>query len=265
MEQKKDSSVHCFADSRRFAASRRRLRNYCIAKNEQRYLYSLPYEILNDISIRTWEHNREVDTKRVRKIIKTLKETKRVVGIIYIADIDSEFVCFDGNHRRLAIEEANIELEPILVMIMWNSSLEEIVSEFNSINLTVPVSSIHLQNISSEVNIKNSQKILVKDYVKSLCMKYNTMSSPSVACKRPKFNRDLLEQNLMNILIDNDWIDAKELISGLKLLNKAYAKNTIKVTISDQVKLKCESSGLWLFCLSRSINEGHLLKVMKGK
>jgi len=237
--------------------TRKSLRNYCVKKNANRYMYSLPTSVLNDLNIRTWKLNREVDQKRVRKICKSILATNRVIGVIYIAEVNTKLVCFDGNHRRLALEETNANTEDVFVLIMWNSTHEQVVEEFNSINLSVSVSSIHTSAI-----LDNANKLAIRDYVKELVEKYPSMVSASTGCHRPKFNRDALEQNLHNIVTDFDTHSAADVIYVLRKLNKAYSNGDIRLhNIKPEVSAKCKVTGLWLFCTSRTIDMAQFYRI----
>jgi hypothetical protein len=244
------------------ATIRKQLSNYVLKKNGDRYLYSLPTHVLNDMTISTWKLNRQVDKKRVKKIAKSIVKTKRIVGIIYLADINNKLVCFDGNHRRLALEEVlplskTSDTEDVLVLIMWNSDTDEVVEEFNNINLAVSVSSIHTDN-----KISNANKVAISNYVTKLVFKYPAMTSSSVSCHRPKFNRDLLEQDLVDILQIHDNLSGEDLVFILKKLNKAYAAGTVKMDpLKPEFAVKCKQSGLWLFCEGRTINRKQVAKL----
>ena len=240
--------------------TRKTLRNYNLRKDDNRYLYSVPAHILNDMKISSWKLNREVDQKRVKKIAKSIRESKRVIGIIYLADLNNKLVCFDGNHRRLALEEVNIDTENILVLIMWNADQSDVVNEFNSINLAVSVASIHTSN-----KIADSNKIAIKEYVAKLVARYPTLSSTTSACQRPNFNRDMLEQDLADLLDENDDMTAEEMICTLKQLNKEYAIGNVKLgsPLKPAVLAKCNQYGLWLFCESRTVSRKQFGKLRR--
>lgn len=236
-----------------------RIAEYCIDKNNNRCLYSIPLSAFEKLRVLTWNKNREVDAARVSEIAETIKKTKRVVGIIYLAHLDRSLVCFDGNHRRLALEKIT-QVENILVMVMWNATVDAVVEEFNNINKAVSVSSIHLDSCMSD-----SVKVLITDYVSKLAKTYPMMVSAKARCIRPHFNRDILEQDLADLLEEDDTLTGEEMIKTIDIMNKEFVDGLVNPSSSCRAdaNAKCDLYGLWLFCDGRTINRRHFFRVRK--
>lgn len=236
------------------------LSEHCINKNLNRYLYSIPLERLNKMGIRSWTKNRDVDIARVKEIAASIKSNGRMVGIIHLAQIGSGLSCFDGNHRRRALAQITTPIENPLVMIMWNASLNDIVAEFNNINLAVSVSSIHLEN-----GMSSSDKLTIKTYVTGLATKYPTMTSSAARCNRPHFNRDVLEQDLFDLLQEDSTLTASQLVNILNLMNEEYLEGEVYPPSGTRAdaNAKCSTYGLWLFCDGRTVNRRHFNRVRK--
>lgn len=217
----------------------------------------MPFAVLVGLDVRSWDKNREVDNARVNEIAKSIVATKRVVGIIYLAELNGVLSCFDGNHRRLALRKADAKIENVLVMIMWDACLEDVVAEFNNINLAVSVSSIHL-----ECGITDADKIAIRDYATKMVNKYPLMVG-AARCIRPNFNRDLLEEDIVALIEENEDLSVYDVQMILNLLNKQYASGKVWGTtcpLKPEIAAKCRKYGLWLFCEGRTIDRARFAK-----
>lgn len=231
-----------------------RIANCSICKNGNRVLYSLPLEVLRQLPAIAWDKNREVDLGRVDEIVKTIEATNRVVGIIYLAHLNGNLVCFDGNHRRLALQKVKVQTENILVIVMWRALLQDVVDEFNNINLAVSVSSVHL-----DCGVPESEKAVIISYVSNLVRSHPTMASPAARCIRPHFNRDILEQDLFDLLKEHADLNTAQVVATLNQMNREYVDGRIlpsRKTRADS-NAKCRACGLWLFCEGRTIDRYH--------
>ena len=98
------------------------LRSYRIAKTN---IYAIPHEIFHQLDIKTWKYNRPVDENRVEEIRQWNKEFNRMDGVINLAYIAGDgLVCFEGNHRRLALKDLPINV--IVDIIYLDASVAEI-------------------------------------------------------------------------------------------------------------------------------------------
>jgi len=201
--------------------------------------------------IETWSKNRPADMLRVKELKEYMKEHRRCPGVISIAMLGDRFVCYDGNHRRLALGPY---VAHVVVDTMYNATEDEIMKEFVNINKSIGVPAIYIEELSTKEEIE----LFVTSFVK----KYASLVSPSGACKKPNFNRDKLIQNIVDLheLYEGD---IKMLFNNIHELNKQYQQGKYikkgKMTVNTHEK--CTASGLWLFAEGRSINEGHLKRV----
>lgn len=235
------------------------IRRYCIQRGNTRCLYSLPLTVLNSLGVTTWRRNRGVDYARVNEIVETIIKNNRVVGIIFIAELNNKLQCYDGNHRRLALREIVGKIDNVLVMITWNASEDSIIDEFNDINLAVPVSAIHTNK-----EITDDNKSILTSFVSHLVTKYPTMTSTSHVCYKPRFNVDVLELCLFALYEEHKDMTAALIVKTVRRLNKAYSLGEIslkRTPLTPEIQAKCEQSGLWLFCLGRTINDSHFMKI----
>lgn len=243
------------------------LKKHHLTTNGIHDIYKIPVNLIIDLTkkgiITRWEKNREEDAKRVEEIKVYTAKRGYMDGVISFAYHNDKLCCYDGNHRRMAI---NAKLSSILIDIIWKADNKIIVHEFNMINKAISVPEIYLSN-----NINNDTKDLIHKLVRDLSDKYHSHVSGSKSCKSPNFNRDLLTDNI-TAMLQKDIFDkyrAEEMIGYIELLNECYKNDTLHFNIrgkikSQNIKDKCEDTGLWLFALQRDINESHLKKVIKS-
>ena len=207
-------------------------------------VYAIPMEKFRELPIKRWKSNRPADTSRVNEIHNWMKQFNRMDGVINLACIGEEgLVCFEGNHRRMALKNLDF---PVLVDIVWNATDESVTHEFRRINESISVPDLYVEETDAVIiaNIVGA----VTDFVR----RYPTHLVPSARPQRPNFNRDNFTQELFRI--------QKELnISIADMMTRIYALNE-KFALADKIKLsantmkKCSTSGLWLFAWSQNIN-----------
>jgi hypothetical protein len=170
-------------------------------------------------------------------------------GILNLAYIAGEgLVCFEGNHRRLALQDLEIQ---VLVDILWSATDEIVVNEFRRLNKSICVPDLYISETKFELKEQIEKAVL------EFRKKYSSMESPSGRPQRPNFNRDKLTDELLR-LYNELGIPIDALVSKLNLLNE-YLKKSDKTKLSENVKQKCEKSGLWLFAWSSSISAKDLI------
>ena len=211
------------------------------------YVVWVPLNTFNNLPIAPWKFNRPPDTGRVEEIRSSMRETKRMDGIIYLACIENQLVCYESNHRRLALKEGMPEPMPaILVDILWDATDERIVEEFKRLNKAISVPDLYVDPTAGE------PASVVIAAVEAFCAKYPGLRSPSGRPNRPNYNRDILTQNLIQL--------TKELHVGIEeLMRRLEARNAV-LAGSDSSRLKpavaekCRASGLWLFAVSGTLH-----------
>lgn len=200
----------------------------------------IPANVFNRLPIRRWKFNRPPDEERVAEIHEYMKTSKRLDGIIYLACINNELVCYEANHRREAMK--GIEgLHNVLVDILWNATDEKVKEEFVRLNKSVSVPELYLGETTDVVEE-------VRKLVDSFCKNYKKLKVNSSRPQRPNFNRDMItdeftrimrEQNLTPIQFER-WLTDR---------NRELTQQDRK-GLTEKVISKCEESGLWLFARS---------------
>ena len=207
--------------------------------------------MFNGLPITSWKFNRPPDTERVAEIRSFMKESKRVDGLIYLACIDHQLVCYESNHRREALREDMPEdMAHILVDVLWDASEDMIKSEFFRLNKAVSVPDLYVDN-STEDSIENVLKV-----INTFCSKYPRLLSTSGRPQRPNYNRDNLTQEFVRLMKELH-ISADELLVRLERLNQQMAEVSHD-RLSETVVQKCTASRLWLFAWSPVINAKNL-------
>ena len=103
----------------------------------------IPGDAFNKLPIRRWKYNRPSDEDRVKEIHEYMKISKRVDGIIYLACINNELVCYEANHRREAMKGID-GLHNVVIDIIWNATDELIKQEFLRLNKAISVPELYL-------------------------------------------------------------------------------------------------------------------------
>jgi hypothetical protein len=208
-----------------------------------------------------WENNRPEDQTRVNKIKNYCLTQGYIDGSISLAYFShlNQLCCYDGNHRRLAITST---MKPVLTSIIWEATSDMVIEKFNVVNQSISVPMIYMNN-----KYDAHTKLMITNYTKDLHETYKDHSSPSRLCKHPNFNRDLLTEDITNLLKELK-MEPELLIMYINHMNECYKnelygfkKNDIK---NEKIKNKCQTSGLWLFSQSKTIDRHYLNKVIEG-
>jgi hypothetical protein len=207
-------------------------------------VYWMPYTTFIKLKVKMWKYNRPCDEERVAEIREWISESKRVDGVIYLACVDDELVCYESNHRRLALEGLE-GLHNILVDILWDATDEDVKKEFQRLNKAVSVPELYVA--SNPVVTDASLRPIVDDF----CNRFKTHKKPSPRPHRPDFNRDKVF-DLFYRLCDELKITPKELMERIAKLNAQMATRD-KSKLSPKVIEKCTETGLWLFAWSSEI------------
>ena len=211
------------------------------------------------MEIESWNGNRPHDPFRVEELKAYMETEWRCPGVICRAILNGRSVCYDGNHRRLAL---NPNVPFVVVDVMFNATEELIMKEFDNVNRSVPVPDIY-------VKPQEDTKQAIETWVNEFCIKYHYRRSNSSRCNKPNFNRDALIQNISELLVELECTP-KELFLAIEKLNIVYEKDTTnkrldKKQLTPAMKDACKTSGLWLFAKARTISSEDIKKVRSGK
>jgi hypothetical protein len=217
-----------------------------VYKNGNEILYMSDGDFLRK-NVINWKYNRPPDLDKVSKISLSISNKNTIEGIIYIAKLNNNFVCYDGNHRLEALKLCkNKDKKLVLVNIMYVNEESEIKKRFINLNQSNPVPELYMTNDDN-----NKLKNIIETEVITLCGIYSKYRSTSNNPNRPNFNRD----NIINKLYlhynnkQNDDLTVNKLHNKLLDLNSMYAKGkhiNFK-NISQRILNKCAKHGCFLF------------------
>ena len=207
-------------------------------------IYAIPMEKYKTLDVKQWKFNRPPDMTRIPEIRDWMSQFRRMDGVLNLAYISGEgLVCFEGNHRRLALEGLDI---PVLVDIVWDATDETINHEFRRLNKAVSVPDLYVADTPATLRVE------LEDAVADFRKKYSSMESNSGRPQRPNYNRDKLTDEFTR-LHKELVIPVEELMTRMYRLNDVYSTKD-KSKLTDKIRQKCEASGLWLFAWSSSIS-----------
>lgn len=201
-------------------------------------VYWMPATIFSQLPIKRWKHNRPPDEPRVAEIREWIQTSKRVDGIIYLACVDNEIVCYESNHRREALKGI-AGLHNILVDMMWNATDDSVKQEFFRLNKAISV---------PELFTSEQTEIRVEDLLQAVdgfCRNYPALKSNSRHPQRPNFNRDNLLDDVYQIAREGN-LGIQEIMNRMQWLNTSLLTRD-RSKLSKTVVDKCEKAGLWLF------------------
>ena len=211
----------------------------------------IPFDVFANMPIRRWRHNRPSDEDRVAEIREFMCVSKRVDGIIYLAAVGQELVCYESNHRREALVGiGNVipDIRPILVDVIWNATDELIKNEFFRLNKAVSVPDLYIDPSDGDDGVVLNNYGSIQQFIAardSFCRRYPSLKVTTARPQKPNFNSDNLIDDLAKVVAVNN-ISIQEMMRRLDVLNA-------KLACSDRTKLtqkvidKCEKSGCWLF------------------
>jgi len=216
-------------------------------KHGSHSVYWVPLVAFNQLPVTPWKFNRPPDPERVAEIRTFMKESKRADGLIYLACINHQLVCYESNHRRMALKQGMPDdMNHILVDIIWDATDDLIKQEFLRLNKAISVPDLYVDN-SAEESFETITKA-----IDTFCAKYPSLRSASGRPNRPNYNRDLFTQDFHRVMKELR-ISADELLARLERLNTELAtKDRGRLTMN--VVQKCEKAGLWLFAWSGTLD-----------
>jgi len=211
-------------------------------------VYAIPMSIYKTLDVKQWKYNRPPDMNRVPEIHAWMSQFNRMDGVLNLAYILGEgLACFEGNHRRLAVEGLDIH---VLVDIVWDATHEIVTHEFRRLNKSVCVPDLYITDNTASLRVE------IEDAVAEFRKKYADHESTSGKPQRPNYNRDNLTDNITRLQRELT-VPVCELMSRLRDLNDKYSLKD-KSKLSAKIQAKCEDSGLWLFAWSSVISSSEL-------
>ncbi len=210
------------------------------------YIYWVPPKVFADLNVKRWKYNRPADQDRVKVINEYMKLSKRVDGMIYLALVDNELVCYDGNHRREALKGID-DMNLILVDVLWEANDKIVGDEFKRLNEAVSVPEFY-----NSIEADNQVREKIRNNVDMFCKNYKDHKVASKNPHRPHFNRDVFCDDFYRIMNELN-IGVEELMNRLTLLNNEM-RSRDKTDLPEKVISKCEKTGLWLFAWSSRLN-----------
>jgi hypothetical protein len=207
--------------------------------------YWISQAVFNELPIKRWKYNRPPDQDRVAEIHKYMNESKRMDGIIYVACVNKELVCYESNHRREAL--AGIEgMNDILVDILWDATDESVKAEFLRLNKAVSVPELFVSEDVSWESMKQLTEIRDR-----FCKTYKSHKSTSNHPNYPNFNSDNILDEFHRIVKEKN-LTPFEFETQLMRLNSVMSTRD-RTKLSPNIIDKCERSGLWLFAWNKKI------------
>jgi hypothetical protein len=174
-----------------------------------------------------------------------MNESKRMDGMLYIAYVNKELVCYESNHRREAL--VGIEgMNPILVDILWDATDESVKAEFLRLNKAVSVPELY---VSEEASVDPTELIKMRD---TFCETYKSLKVTTGRPNAPNFNSDMVMNEFLRIMQEKK-LSPSEFWTRLMRLNTIMSTRDRK-KLTPKIIEKCERSGLWLFAWSRVLN-----------
>jgi hypothetical protein len=215
---------------------------------QDHYVYWVPARVLNELPIKLWKYNRPPDPDRVTEIRLHMETSKRMDGVIYLAHLSDELVCYESNHRRQALKEMKSVdgMAYILVDVLENATHEKIRDEFNRLNKAVSVPEIY---ITPEPKISLEE---LRELTDGFCKNYASCKVNSNRPQHPNFNRDMVSDEFYRIMKETN-LSVNEFTNRLTQVNRDMSMRDRR-KLSAKVIEKCEKSGLWLFAWSSKLN-----------
>ncbi len=214
-------------------------------------VYWMTYDEFAELPIKKWKKNRPCREERVEYLRNGILETKRVDGIIYVASIHDELVCYESNHRREALKGLKGKgIHNILVDILWDSSDEDVEKEFRRLNDAASVPDLYVEPIPT-ITVEELKPVV--DY---FCEKFKQHVKGTSRPQRPDFSYNIIDSEFYRVCRELQ-IKPTELLERTVRLNDQMALRD-KSKLSAKIIDKCTKSGLWLFAWSAKLNERDL-------
>ena len=214
------------------------------------YIYWVPVKVFNSLPVKLWKYNRPPDPDRVREIHEYMKTSKRMDGMVYLATIGDDLVCYESNHRREALKGLE-DMAPILVDFLPNTTDDVLKEEFTRLNKAVSVPELYFSQDPEQ--LFHDLKVVVDDF----CETYKKHKVSTNKPQRPNFNRDSLMDEFYRIVKELN-IDVEEFVKRLCRYNRKLMLKE-KTGLSQKIIDKCNESGLWIFAWSSKIDSKEIV------
>ena len=179
-----------------------------------------------------------------------MNHSKRMDGMIYLACINKELVCYESNHRREALNGVE-GMHPILVDILWDATDESVKAEFHRLNKAVSVPELY---VSEETGIDTGDLIQMRN---DFCIMFKLAKVTTGRPNAPNFNSDMILDEFHRLMKETK-LSPNDLWDRLMRLNQQMSTRDRK-KLTPKIIEKCERSGLWLFAWSRRLNASELV------
>jgi hypothetical protein len=197
--------------------------------------------------VKNWRYNRTPDKARCREIAVHL-QSKPIETVFYLASQKDKdiYEILDGIHRYTALKMVPIdyitgEITYVLLNIRYDATEGELVDFFKSLNKSIPVPDLYLQNPDQV------KRDVIQIIVDRWEFRYSQHFSTSFKFQRPNMNRTVFVNLLDDIYEKYDDLDAVELEEKLMRYNEVVRQQFEGETIPKTAIEKCGRSGLWLF------------------
>jgi len=209
-------------------------------------VYWMTYDEFAALPIKKWKKNRDPGEERIVFLRNGILETKRVDGIIYVASVDGDLVCYESNHRREALKGLEGQgIHNILVDILWDATDEDVKREFRRLNDAASVSDLYVEPAPT-ITVEE-----LRPAVDDFCNRFKPHLRPSTRPNRPDFSRDMIERQFYDTCKELQ-IKPSELIERIARLNARMAENDTS-KLPPKVVEKCTKTGLWIFAWSKEL------------
>ena len=203
------------------------------------------------MSVKNWRYNRTPDKARCREIAAHL-QSKPIETVFYLASHKNKekdtYEILDGIHRYTALKMLPVdyitgEIAYVLLNIRYDATEGELVDFFKSLNKSIPVPDLYLQNPDQV------KRDVIQSVVDRWEFHYAQHFSVSLKFQRPNMNRTVFINLLDDIYekYSEDAVDAVELEEKLMRYNEVVRQQFEGVTTPKTAIEKCTRSGLWLF------------------
>ena len=255
-----------------------------ITKHGNHLLYLADSHVITRNS-KIWSQNRPPDTLRIEELKRYIEQIGYVDGILYFANIPDEgLVCYDGNHRREALNLINKSFK-IFINVIESPSYRYLCDKFVSLNKCVPVTELYLDlDINKEVFTNNDSQIMnsvsqttpitkketniSKEHIKQVILelakfyadKWKDHRKTSPNPNRPHFNWDSLQLRLKRILEKENKINdiqlkssesykdlIKPLLDYIESYNTQIGLKKFTYGVSTKTIAKCDRNNCYIF------------------
>lgn len=200
--------------------------------------------------LRHWKFNRPPDNERVRLIREHIEREGIVDGVIYVAQVvEGRGIChdcFDGNHRRLALEDVAADM-PILVHVIIDASHDEIVKRFIALNQSHPVPELFMEEHPEQTQIMRRRETIMK-LIELICRRWKKHLSTSRNPRPPNFSRTSLVDLFDQTLTLSD-ASAEQIFAEIVSLNDQYrdGHGLDHSSLKKNILEKCLETGCFVF------------------